>query len=274
MESQPPVYEERNEKRPPSFAQLRSQQQAPLLTPPASSFRTSFASVSLHMNDRVRLLGFSSTDVAQIHGILDQYWPKGVASTREYGASDEFRLNGSPWNPSTWFEDEKTAARRLMCGLLKGLYDLGWVLKAPVDVLKKDGNKDTLLFRLQQPPPPPCNWMCISFNKSDLLQLIGAPRAVCEAMSNILEDKIQRTQVLESSFEIKFLGYPWKAGGTDTVETRLILLKILDCLERFGFSLYGSLNQDTKQGEHVENTDTWFCNQQANWMPGIPIYHG
>ncbi|OJD16580.1 hypothetical protein AJ78_03271 [Emergomyces pasteurianus Ep9510] len=274
MDIKPPAYDGGSEKRPGESSQRDSSQPETLLSATATSFRTNFASVSLHMSDRIRFLGFSSENVTQIRKIIRKCWPKGIQSFRDYGPSDEIRLHGNPWSPSAWFEDEKTAARRLVCGLLQGLYDMGWVLKASVDVLKKDGNKDTLLFRFQQPPPPQSNWMCISFNKSDLLQLIDAPKSLCQAMVNTLGDKVQRTQFLESSFEIKFLGYPWKAGGTETVETRLILLKMLDCLEQSGYTLYASVNQDAKQGEQKNDTDTWFCHQQINWAPGAPIYHG
>ncbi|PGH36375.1 hypothetical protein GX50_00710 [[Emmonsia] crescens] len=276
MDSKPPAYDGGGggEKRPDNFSQPDSSQTPAQPPATATSFRTNFASVSLHMSDRIRFLGFSSEDVTHIRRVIRECWPKGIQTTRDYGPSDEIRLHGNPWSPSAWFEDEKTAARRLVCGLLRGLYDMGWVLKASVDVLRKEGNKDTLLFRFQQPPPPRSNWMCISFNKSDLLQLIDAPKPVCQAMVNALGDKVQRTQFLESSFEIKFLGYPWKAGGTETVETRLILLKMLDCLEQSGFTLYASINQDTKHSEQKTDTDTWFCHQQTNWAPGAPIYHG
>ncbi|EEQ87355.1 uncharacterized protein BDCG_02475 [Blastomyces dermatitidis ER-3] len=279
MDSKPPAYDGGDEKQPPppgssdSKLDIAHTQSQPVTTA-ATSFRTNFASVSLHMTDRIRFLGFSSADVTRIYEIIQGCWPKGIQSTREYGPSDEIRLRGNPWRPSAWFEDEKTAARRLVCGLLRGLYDMGWVLKSSVDVLKKEGNKDTLLFRFQQPPPPRSNWLCISFNKSDLLQLIDAPEPLCQAMVNALGDKVQRTQFLESSFEIKFHGYPWKASGTETVETRLILLNVLDCLEQFGFTLYASINQDTNQSEQKTEADTWFCQKQTNWAPGAPIYHG
>ncbi|EEH03840.1 predicted protein [Histoplasma capsulatum G186AR] len=114
-------------------------------------------------------------------------------NTRIYGPSDEVSLHGNLWTPSAWFEEEKTVSRRWVCGLLQALYPS---------------------FRLQQPSPPRSNWMYISFNRSNLLHLINAPNPVCQAMN-----KVQRTQFLESSFEIKFRGYPWKAGGTETVQT-------------------------------------------------------
>ncbi|KAL2384026.1 hypothetical protein RJZ90_002268 [Blastomyces dermatitidis] len=297
MESKPPAYDGGDEKQPPppgssdSKLDIAHTQSQPVTTA-ATSFRTNFASVSLHMTDRIRFLGFSSADVTRIYEIIQGCWPKGIQvrmfsskptpstpskpeigmlSTREYGPSDEIRLRGNPWRPSAWFEDEKTAARRLVCGLLRGLYDMGWVLKSSVDVLKKEGNKGSAPLL---PPPPRSNWLCISFNKSDLLQLIDAPEPLCQAMVNALGDKVQRTQFLESSFEIKFHGYPWKASGTETVETRLILLNVLDCLEQFGFTLYASINQDTNQSEQKTEADTWFCQKQTNWAPGAPIYHG
>ncbi|KAK2787550.1 hypothetical protein FQN53_004999 [Emmonsiellopsis sp. PD_33] len=282
MDSKPPAYTRNEEveyagaeKTPEHLARVTSP--STTLTTQASTdaaFRTTFASLSLHRNDRIRLLGFSQEDVIGIETVIKQRWAKGIQDKRPYGPSREFKLYGSPWNPSSWFEDEKTAARRLMCGLLESLYNMGWVLKAAVDIIKKDGDKDTLLFRHQQPPPPPCNWLCISFNRADILRLFDAPQDVCQALVLALGRKVQRSYTQGSAFEIKFNGYPWKANGTETVETRAILLTLLNTLEQFGFSLYGSIQQDSKQGEEHVAVDTWFCNRQVNWTPGAPIYHG
>jgi hypothetical protein len=117
--------------------------------------------------------------------------------------------------------------------------------------------------------------MSISFDRGDLLHLIDAPQDLGRALVQAYGSKVQNYQANGSVFEIKFRGYPWRANGTETVHTRLILLTLLECLEQHGFSLYASIDQDNGPGgdSRASEADTWFCNRQADWAPGAPIYH-
>ncbi|KAK2787515.1 hypothetical protein FQN51_003146 [Onygenales sp. PD_10] len=211
MDSKPPAYTRNEEgeyagaeKTPEHLA--RGTSPSTTLTTQASTdaaFRTTFASLSLHRNDRIRLLGFSQEDVIGIETVIKQRWAKGI----QVRIIDAILLNG------------------------------------------------------------------LSSSQTDFLNRISdhtAPRALVLALGR----KVQRSYTQGSAFEIKFNGYPWKANGTETVETRAILLILLNTLEQFGFSLYGSIQQDSKQGEEHVAVDTWFCNRQVNWTPGAPIYHG
>jgi hypothetical protein len=113
--------------------------------------------------------------------------------------------------------------------LLQGLFDMGWVLKAAVDISKK------------------------KFDKGE-----------CCAPSQV--SSFEQNQTVYSS---------GSASGTDTVQSRVILLILLETLEQHGFSLYASIDQDNGPGGDSPSSevDTWFCNRQADWTPGAPIYH-
>lgn len=269
---------------PPSYGKSENN---PLMQ--TSSFHTTFACVSLHMTDRIRLIRFPEGDVPRIQGIIRSSWQRGIQDLRVYDQSNEIKLNGNPW--SAYGSTRKSEARRLVIGLLQGLFDMGWVLKAAVDVSKKEFDKgnvvtrhrkrktdkvpDSLLFRYQQPAPLPCMWLCISFDKGDMIHVINAPTELNRSFVQALGPKVQRHEDQGSVFEIKFSGYPWRASGTETVQTRVILLILLETLEKHGFSLYGSVDQDNGPGgdSHSTEADTWFCNRQADWMPGAPLYH-
>lgn len=118
-------------------------------------------------------------------------------------------------------------------------------------------------------------WLCISFDEGDLMHLIDAPTELSQSLAQAFGPKVQRTKHQGSAFEIKFKGYPWRASGTDTVQSRIILLVLLETLEQHGFSLYASIDQDNGPGGQSgkSEADTWFCNRQADWSPGAPIYH-
>ena len=87
---------------------------------------------------------------------------------------------------------------------------------------------------------------------------------------------VQRQQVLGGgAYEIKFVGYPWRASGEETVVARVLVLQLLDCLEIHGFSLYASIDQDRGAGgdSHTTEADAWYCCRHVDWQPGMPVYH-
>ena len=177
--------------------------------------------------------------------------------------------------------------------LLGGLCEMGWVLKCCVDISKKERDKgvfsfivwtveeymslilyaalDSLLFRYQSPPPPPCDWMSISFLQTDKLYLLDAPEELRNAIVNALTLMIQRVQEVKGSIEIKLKGGPWIPSGEETVTTRIIALTLLEVLESHGYSLYASIDQDIGPGGR--ETDTWHCCRQKDWQPGQPVFH-
>jgi hypothetical protein len=151
-------------------------------------------------------------------------------------------------------------------------------LHASTDVSKKHGDKDTLFFRKQQQAPPPSNWISISFNQVDRLRLIGADPTLTEEMKNTLsglnllqEDRGWKDQALGAR-EFKIRGHPWAATGEATMTTRLLLLKMLECLEANGWSLYASVDQSTGSKDTSE-TDSWYCVKDKTWAPGMAVFH-
>lgn len=90
MDSKPPAYDGGGggEKRPDNFSQPDSSQTPAQPPATATSFRTNFASVSLHMSDRIRFLGFSSEDVTHIRRVIRECWPKGI-QVRMFSRTDE-----------------------------------------------------------------------------------------------------------------------------------------------------------------------------------------
>jgi hypothetical protein len=121
-----------NNEVPPTYGKVENN---PLI--PVSSFRTTFACVSLHMRDRIRLLRFPAGDISRIHGIIKSSWQRGIQDIRIYDESNEIKLHGTPWSGSS----QRPEARWLVMGLLQGLFDMGWVLKASVDISKKEFDK-------------------------------------------------------------------------------------------------------------------------------------
>ena len=89
------------------------------------------ACLSMHSLDRMRLQRFPADDVIKIEDIIRRAWPRGIKDRRVRDAANEVTLRVSPWRTS-WI-DERTDAYRLICRILSGLFDMGWVPKAFVN---------------------------------------------------------------------------------------------------------------------------------------------
>lgn len=158
------------------------------------------------------------------------------------------------------------------------LYRNGWIFHVSTDCSKKELDKDTIVFRKQQASPPEAEWIAISFNQSDRLRLIGAGQELLEAVGEMLKSMrlLQEEDWKDRSlgaWEFKIHGRPWIASGEQTMSTRLLLLRLLECLEKHGLSLYASIDQSQGQGEGTSETDSWYCVRDKTWVPGGHVFH-
>jgi len=185
-------------------------------------------------------------------------------------------MYGNPWRGQG---SDAIPARVLMRELLAHLYRMGWILHASTDVSKKEYDKDSLFFRKQQSPPPESEWISISFNEWDKLRLIGAnldlikaTKGVLQGMGLLQEDRSWKDKKF-GAWEFKLNGYPWRANGEETMRTRLLLLRMLACLEQHGWSLYASVDQSTASGDKSSETDSWYCVKDTQWVEGMAVFH-
>lgn len=68
--------------------------------------------------------------------------------------------------------------------------------------------------------------------------------------------------------------YPFhSSSGSNSMQARILLLKLLECMEEHGWTVYGSIDQKATTNEHRGETDTWHCCKMVGWQPGMPVYH-
>jgi hypothetical protein len=135
-----PSIEKRGDSRKyPNDTNIRESEKS-ALTP---AFGTTFACLSLHMRDRIRLLRFPAEDVTQLVDIIRRSWPRGIQAKRVYDAANEVKLYGKPWGLSSC-GNGVVDARRLICRILSGLLDMGWKLEASFGVCQIGFGNGTL----------------------------------------------------------------------------------------------------------------------------------
>lgn len=131
---------------------------------------------------------------------------------------------------------------------------------------------DSLIFRYQSPPPPPCEWLAIAFYRRDRLRFLDRPPPdLASAVISALGKSVSSHEMTETRLEIKFNGTPWWPSGENTVATRVMVLRLLEVLEAFGFSLYTSLDHQTSSEGY--EADLLIAQRQKDWIPGAPVFH-
>lgn len=236
-------------------------------------FQTRFASLSLHQNDQLRLLGFPDETVDVVKRAIKAGWPHGLQDQRTVHGCIELKLKGNPWlGPGV----DSMHARHLMRTIFQHLFDAGWILSLSTDVSKHTKDKDTLIFRYQNPPPKPRDWISVAFSKRDRLRLMEAPIAVTDAMHEGIRDQIQElvSHPLPNVWEAKLKGWPWFSRDAESVlNARRLLLRLFAILESHGFTVYASIDQKADRDKEKSETDTWHCCRPKDWEQGAPVYH-
>ncbi|KAI1014949.1 hypothetical protein LB503_004081 [Fusarium chuoi] len=246
---------------PPSFQETMAS------SPPI--FKTQFACMTFNMFDRIRLINFTESEVSGIKEVVAERWSAGLSHVQPYGESMEFRLRGRPWLHRSGGNDD---SRRLMLRILEKLFDMGWVLQGAMEITLKSESKDSLIFRKQDPIPPPCDWICVSFDNSDKLKIVDSPpKDLTDAILQTFGHDVRRKEITPDRIKMHLANMPWNPSGTDTVKTRIILLKLIETLERCGFTIYATIGSKGEDEEGAQ--DLLVCQRVKGWIPGAPIWH-
>ncbi|KAE8388467.1 hypothetical protein BDV23DRAFT_159123 [Aspergillus alliaceus] len=225
-----------------------------------------YALLSISWTDRIRLMRFPEPLVARVTEILEKLWTKGIQNVKSQSEGVEFKLRGTPFSHSG--DEEKIAVRKLMLGILDGLAREGWGVHPGAGGLGKIGNysslgeKGSVIFQPQQPQQ--LSWLCISFDSQDLIHLMNAPIELAMSLIGVLEERIQtcNQDLVSGTFELKFKKNLWKKSSSEgAVQSRLVALDVLQCLESQGYSLCASVDLDHGDGGDLyqSSADIWFC---------------
>jgi hypothetical protein len=159
---------------------------------------------------------------------------------------------------------------------LETLFENGWVLAFSTDISKKQFDKDTIIFRHQDPSPARHEWMSIAFSKEDRLRFIDAPDELVEEIRSELGTKVSsHNERMGGVYDFNLKGRPWRAEGGETMKVRMMLLMLVEKLEKHGFTVYASVDQKNGPGgnSHLSESDTWHCCRPFSWNSGAPVYH-
>ncbi|KAL4931447.1 uncharacterized protein BDV17DRAFT_288984 [Aspergillus undulatus] len=238
----------------------------PLPRTPLKGHDTKFAMLSLSSSDRMRLIRFPEPITALASEVIQGLWPKGIQRVQNCDDSVEFKLRGNPLGYGS--DEEKVAIRVTLMGILNAFAKEGWVVLPSgggrvgrIGDYAGSGHKDGLIFHHQEPRAH--SWLCISFDNADLLHLINAPTELAEALIDFFGERVEKCNkdFVSGNFEIKFTGTPWsKNSGRGSVQSRILILELMQCLEEQGYSMCTSFDIDEGNGGNTyqSNGELWF----------------
>lgn len=249
--------------------------------------RSNFALLSFSGSDRLRLLRFPDELTPYVVEMIGKGWFKGIQDVKHGEEGVEVKLRGNPFVHG--LDDEKRAIRKLILEILDMLAKEGWVVipaggvgkiayysphgeKGPsilyysqipeARILMRAGS---LIFQRQQPQD--LGAFCISFDSRDLIHLINATSALAQSVMTTFGNKIEscNQDLMSGNFEIKFRDHLWwQPTKKGSLESRLAILQMVQCLDDNGFKLYTSVDFDNATGgsTYQISAEIWYCCRQ------------
>ncbi|KAK2813711.1 hypothetical protein FQN50_000109 [Emmonsiellopsis sp. PD_5] len=254
---------EKTNKEPPNYDEaMAANRETPA---PSMSRGVKLAMISFAWTDRVRLIHFPEPIIPLVTGVLEKLWPKGLQRAQPFEDSLEIKLRGNPFHHGA--DDEKIAIRVSLMGILESLAKEGWhILPAGGRVTRLGnyagfGQKDSWVFRLQEPRA--ASWLCISFLNADILHLINSSTELATALISAFGDRVEKCnkELVSGVFELKFKEQYWaKPSPKGMVQSRVIVLALMQCLEEQGYTMCTSIDLDSGiGGTACQSTgEVWF----------------
>ena len=206
-----------------------------------------FLIVGLSSYDSLMVLN-APTDLHKLFkDAIEKTWPKGIQQWTYENEVLLVKLKGYPWQP----DGEDTVHSRVVLQTIIGdLLQKQWKLYGNSN-LKSAAN--TLFFEhdpnmpLGQPSPPQ---FTISLNTHDLIRVISAPESLVSAVRSTIQSfwlkGIQKESRYAESWEFKLKGNPWWASGDEAVESRFLILKLMETLQAYGWSPVTGIDSSRK----------------------------
>ena len=253
---------------------------------------TIFASLSLHGQDRIRLLQFPDDIVSDIRHIISSAWSFGITSSGPYGEEAyQYVLKGRPFEGHHFLtsheKTEAVQARRLIRDILAFLYSRSWQLVCPFNGSIHASAKDELIFRRLSPsneappPPPPVEWLALGFLSDSRIRVIydveksidgGVDDNTCRDAADLdyigtviatMRDMFQSLDMFEKGewdndcFEFRLKHRPFLQRGVEGNKVRLMNSRLVELLDGLGWKSHATICQNSG-GDECGMMDTWY----------------
>jgi hypothetical protein len=250
-------------------------------SPPPAVAPSTHATLSFHKSDTIRLLSFPSDITSALEPVILASWPPGLESHGSFGQSYQYKVRGRPFG--YYGTQHHVGGIRLLRDVLAFLYARGWDLLAPLLCSRRYTAKDTLIFRRVVAPRPAVEWLSLAPMGADKLRVVyDVDKArlcgmdgdhdhlgvLISGVKKVLEelDYYDKGGWSHDSFEFEMKGRPWRSRGEASVKMRIMLMRLLETMEGYGWRLYSNFVQRTGSDED-RILDTWYFVRQGDKVP-------
>ncbi|KAJ3043196.1 hypothetical protein HDV00_005516 [Rhizophlyctis rosea] len=215
--------------------------------------------MSLHESDKLRFIGFSEAEISALRIVVLRGWRLGIQSEGPLVGCWQFKLMGKPWQGQS---QDSISAHTLILSLLTHLLQNSYTLKTPTKISKTRNDHDTFLFSRpvpSRPLPTPPHLTAISFTSSNIIRLINGSQSLNEVIRAVIirhwPQGLQSHGKYFGETEFKLQGSPWwSVRGEESVQARVLVMRILEVVEGSGFDVLGSVDVCGKDGDGL---DSW-----------------
>lgn len=181
--------------------------------------------------------------------VIEKSWPHGIQQWTYENDVLLIKLNGTPWCADGW---ATMHARVILQTLVTELLLKQWKLYGNFNLRR---GAHTLCFEYDPNVAPGvelslATHFTVSFNSHDLLRLIGAPEDLVSVVRNTIQTfwqrGIQEEKDYSGSWQFKLHGTPWHVTGDESVDSRYLVLKVLEALQAHGWSVAAAIDCSRK----------------------------
>ena len=170
-----------------------------------------------------------------------------------------FKCHGYPF--STSYSSDHQMFINCMCIVLKEMCEAGYIKIFSGDMNWYIDYSAWFFYKSPNAVAKDIEFCAVDLWGWDKLKLFNCEMQICEAVKYTVHEHwrgIQKAEQDNLSYVLKLKGYPWTStGGDDSVKNRLLIMKILQTMASYGWTLYSATNIDN-------HTDTLFFCRKRN----------
>ncbi|EER13603.1 hypothetical protein Pmar_PMAR001281 [Perkinsus marinus ATCC 50983] len=208
--------------------------------------------VGLHGSDDLRFI--CDDEPTRVHAIteaarlgIESSWK--ISRESEYGGAHQFVLNKRPFGTLGANGEDSVKIRRMLVAMCAQIEKAtGYRLAKSLNLSAGQASKSSMVFRYYEDSRDcgEVTYVGLSLNDIDDVRLISPPwDSLDETIKDTLRKAIveawpkgiQKERMYGEAYEWKLSGRPWDAYGTDTVDSRILVGRMLKGMWSLGFEL-------------------------------------
>ena len=198
--------------------------------------------------DNLNVLGPDQV-VHKVKETLNRLCPGGVENESKNCSKDGFKLNGCSW--LTFRINEEYSIVEMVGEIFKGLHEIGWVFCGSIQMhVTEIGN---LYFRYEQRLNPMHEMFAMHLSKSDKISILNPPPLIIELIKDMIDSEWSKgiqSQIISSNvYEFRLKGDPWLEKTESLVESRRLLNKIIQNLNKMNYKIYSICDLSNKESK-------------------------